>query len=81
MIGDVRDKERLTTALEDVDVVFHAAALKHVPVIEYNPFESIKTNVLGSQNVIDVALNWAPRPRLPLVGFRGRFVLNRKFFT
>ncbi|NDF25544.1 MAG: NAD-dependent epimerase/dehydratase family protein, partial [Thaumarchaeota archaeon] len=48
--------ERLVTALEDVDVVFHAAALKHVPVIEYNPFESIKTNVIGSQNVIDACL-------------------------
>lgn len=57
LIGDVRDKERLTTALEDVDVVFHAAALKHVPVIEYNPFESIKTNVIGSQNVIDACLH------------------------
>ncbi|NDB33601.1 MAG: SDR family NAD(P)-dependent oxidoreductase [Nitrosopumilaceae archaeon] len=56
LIGDIRDKERLVTALEDVDVVFHAAALKHVPVIEYNPFESIKTNVIGSQNVIDACL-------------------------
>ena len=51
-IGDVRDSERLFSALEDVDLVFHAAALKHVPKIEYNPFESIKTNVIGSQNVI-----------------------------
>ncbi len=56
LIGDVRDEERLKTALEDVDIVFHAAALKHVPVIEYNPFESIKTNVIGSQNVIDACL-------------------------
>jgi len=56
LIGDVRDKERLETALEDIDIVFHAAALKHVPVIEYNPFESIKTNVMGSQNVIDAAI-------------------------
>jgi len=56
LIGDIRDKERLVTALEDVDIVFHAAALKHVPVIEYNPFESIKTNVIGSQNVIDACL-------------------------
>jgi UDP-N-acetylglucosamine 4,6-dehydratase/UDP-glucose 4-epimerase len=56
LIGDVRDKERLVTALEDIDIVFHAAALKHVPVIEYNPFESIKTNVIGSQNVIDACL-------------------------
>ena len=55
-VGDVRDSERLFSALEDVDVVFHAAALKHVPKIEYNPFESIKTNVIGSQNVIDNSL-------------------------
>ena len=55
-IGDIRDSERLFNALEDVDVVFHAAALKHVPKIEYNPFESIKTNVIGSQNVIDNSL-------------------------
>ena len=55
-VGDIRDSERLFTALEDVDVVFHAAALKHVPKIEYNPFESIKTNVIGSQNVIDNSL-------------------------
>lgn len=55
-IGDIRDSERLFTALEDVDIVFHAAALKHVPKIEYNPFESIKTNVIGSQNVIDNSL-------------------------
>ena len=55
-IGDVRDKDRLTRALEDIDIVFHAAALKHVPVIEYNPFEAIKTNVIGSQNIIDACL-------------------------
>ena len=55
-IGDIRDLPRLTTALEDVDIVFHAAALKHVPVVEYNPFEAIKTNVIGSQNVIDACL-------------------------
>ncbi len=56
LIGDIRDLPRLSRALEDVDVVFHAAALKHVPVVEYNPFEAIKTNVIGSQNVIDACL-------------------------
>ena len=56
LIGDVRDLNRLTRAMEDIDIVFHAAALKHVPVIEYNPFEAIKTNVIGSQNVIDACL-------------------------
>ena len=56
LLGDVRDYSRLTRACEDIDVVFHAAALKHVPVIEYNPFEAIKTNVVGSQNVIDACL-------------------------
>ena len=56
LLGDIRDKERLIRATEDIDIVFHAAALKHVPKIEYNPFESIKTNVIGSQNVIDACL-------------------------
>lgn len=55
-VGDIRDKERLRLAIHDVDVVFHAAALKHVPLCEYNPFEAIKTNVLGTQNLIDVSL-------------------------
>lgn len=55
-LGDIRDKDRLIRAIEDVDFVFHAAALKHVPKIEYNPFEAIKTNVMGSQNVIDACL-------------------------
>ena len=57
LIGDIRDNQRLVTAFEDIDIVFHAAALKHVPVIEYNPFEAIKTNVYGSQNVIDASLS------------------------
>jgi UDP-N-acetylglucosamine 4,6-dehydratase/UDP-glucose 4-epimerase len=56
LLGDIRDKERLIIAMEDIDFVFHAAALKHVPKIEYNPFEAIKTNVIGSQNVIDACL-------------------------
>ena len=53
LLGDIRDSERLTKAMAEIDIVFHAAALKHVPKIEYNPFEAIKTNVIGSQNVID----------------------------
>ncbi len=55
-IGDIRDKDRLSRAMEGVDMVFHAAALKHVPLCEYNPFEAAKTNVLGTQNAIDCAL-------------------------
>lgn len=56
-LGDINDFERLKRALEDVDIVFHTAALKHVPKIEYNPFEAIKTNVIGSQNVINACLH------------------------
>jgi UDP-N-acetylglucosamine 4,6-dehydratase/5-epimerase len=55
-IGDVRDADRLRTAMVGIDVVIHAAALKHVPAAEYNPWECIKTNVVGAQNVIDAAL-------------------------
>ena len=56
LIGDVRDEKRLIRATEGVDIVFHAAALKHVPKVEYNPFEGIKTNVQGSQNLIEACL-------------------------
>ena len=55
-IGDVRDFERLKTAMNKVDIVFHAAALKNVPIAEYNPFEAIKTNILGAQNVIQACI-------------------------
>lgn len=55
-IGDVRDNERLNIAMEGVDYVVHAAAIKHVPIAEYNPFEAIKTNIIGAQNVIDASL-------------------------
>jgi len=55
-IGDVRDKERLKRAMEGVDFVIHAAALKHVPIAEYNPMECIKTNINGAENVIDAAI-------------------------
>ena len=56
-IGDVRDLSRLKTAMNEVDFVIHAAALKQVPAAEYNPFEAVKTNVIGSQNVIEAALD------------------------
>lgn len=56
-IGDVRDKERLARALDGIDAIVHAAALKQVPACEYNPFEAVKTNVLGAQNIIDVAID------------------------
>ena len=56
-IGDVRDKMRLDSAMENIDIVIHAAAMKHVDIAEYNPMEAIKTNVLGAQNVIDASLN------------------------
>lgn len=56
-LGDVRDLARLDRAFSEVDIVVHAAALKQVPALEYNPLEAVKTNVLGTQNVIDAALN------------------------
>jgi UDP-N-acetylglucosamine 4,6-dehydratase len=56
-IGDVRDKERLYRAFDGVDIVVHAAALKHVGACEYNPFEAIKTNIYGAQNVIEAAID------------------------
>ncbi|MFZ3138502.1 MAG: UDP-N-acetylglucosamine 4,6-dehydratase (inverting) [Thermodesulfovibrionales bacterium] len=56
-IGDVRDKERLYRAFNKVDYIIHAAALKQVPAAEYNPFEAVKTNILGAENVINVAID------------------------
>lgn len=56
-IGDVRDRDRLERAMEGIDIVIHAAALKQVPAAEYNPFECIKTNVLGAQNIIEACLS------------------------
>jgi UDP-N-acetylglucosamine 4,6-dehydratase len=57
LVGDVRDKERLKRATENIEIVFHAAALKQVPLCEYNPFEAIKTNVIGTQNLLEVAID------------------------
>jgi len=56
-IGDIRDKERLERAIDGVDIVVHAAALKQVPLCEYNPFEAVKTNILGAQNIIEAAID------------------------
>ena len=57
LVGDVRDKPRLIVAIEGMDILLHAAALKHVESCEYNPFEAVKTNVVGTQNLIDVAMD------------------------
>lgn len=56
-LGDVRDKDRLYRAFQDVDIVIHAAALKQVPAAEYNPFEFVKTNIIGAANIIDAAID------------------------
>lgn len=56
-LGDIRDKDRMERAFRGVDIVVHAAALKHVPMLEYNPYEAVKTNILGTQNVIEAAID------------------------
>jgi UDP-N-acetylglucosamine 4,6-dehydratase len=65
-IGDVRDKERLHRAFQGVDYVIHAAALKQVPAAEYNPFEAVKTNIIGAENVINVAIDQGVRKIIAL---------------
>ncbi len=65
-IGDVRDKDRLNKAMKNVDFVIHAAALKHVPIAEYNPMECIKTNITGASNVIDCAIENAVKKVIAL---------------
>ena len=65
-IGDIRDQARIRRALEGIDTVIHAAALKHVPIAEYNPFECIKTNVLGAQNLIEACLDTGVRQVIAL---------------
>ncbi len=56
-LGDVRDRDRLYRAFDEVDIVVHAAALKQIPAAEYNPFEAVKTNIMGAQNIIDAAID------------------------
>lgn len=57
LIGDIRDKERLYRAFNGIDIVIHAAALKQVPSCEFNPFEAVKTNIIGAQNIVDAAID------------------------
>ncbi len=57
LVGDIRDKDRLKRAVDGIDIIIHAAALKHVNSCEYNPFEAVKTNIIGTQNIIDVAMD------------------------
>jgi len=57
LIGDVRDRDRMYRAMNGVNIVIHCAALKHIPICEYNPIEAVKTNILGSINVIDSAID------------------------
>ena len=56
LVGDIRDYRRLERAFKDIDIIFHAAAYKHVPLCEYNPLDAVKTNVIGTQNIIDAAI-------------------------
>lgn len=65
-IGDVRDKERLYRAFHGVDIIIHAAALKQVPAAEYNPFEAVKTNIMGAENIINVAIDKGVRKVIAL---------------
>lgn len=65
-LGDIRDKDRLERAFEDVDYVVHAAALKQVPALEYNPTEAVKTNVLGADNIVDAAIDRGVRKVIAL---------------
>ena len=55
-VGDIKDNQRLKTVFKGIDIIFHAAAYKHVPLCEYNPLDAVKTNILGTQNVIDMAI-------------------------
>ena len=56
MVGDVRDKDRLNLAIRDVDIVYHAAAMRHIDICEYNPFDAVKTNVVGTSNILEASI-------------------------
>jgi len=76
-IGDVRDKERLNRAFQGVDYVIHAAALKQVPAAEYNPFETVKTNIIGAQNIINVAIDQGVKRVIALSTDKAANPINR----
>src|SRR5262249_37976971 len=76
-IGDVRDEARLRRALDGIDVVVHAAALKQVPTAEYNPFEAIKTNVLGAEHIINAAIDLGVERVLALSTDKAANPINR----
>jgi FlaA1/EpsC-like NDP-sugar epimerase len=89
-IGDVRNAERLNRAAVEADVIFHVAAMKHVPLCEFNPFEAVETNVLGAQNVVNAAINNGVRQVLaistdkavnPMNVMGGTKLLAEKLFT
>ncbi len=75
-IGDVRDRDRLKLAVKSVDYVVHAAALKHVNVAEYNPFEFIKTNIMGTQNLIDVCIEGSVKKIIALSTDKAASAIN-----
>lgn len=75
-VGDVRDKDRLYRAFDGVDYVIHAAAMKQVPACEYNPFEAIKTNVHGAQNVIDAAIDMGVKKVVALSSDKAVYPVN-----
>ena len=56
MVGDVRDKDRLNLAIRNVDIVFHTAAMKHIAICEDNPFDAVKTNVIGTSNILEASI-------------------------
>lgn len=76
LLGDVRDKDRLVRACQEVDIVVHAAALKQIPLGEYNPFEPIQTNILGTENVIEAALDTGVKKSIFISSDKAAYPIN-----